>query len=110
MHKGKRKGAEWKSWLLGAIAVWIAISTGDRLLWANAGGGVQGYLDANVGYVRLRGCEGRGVEYKAGADAGTLDYRCNTIGEGPAMLWPFRHSGESTTLVAVISKPAISGK
>ncbi|MCU6501938.1 hypothetical protein LPN04_29520 [Rugamonas sp. A1-17] len=110
MQKAECNGASWKWWLLGTIIVWFAVAAGDRLVWANAGGGVQGYLGAGVGDVRLEGCEGRGVEYKAGIDADTFVYRCNTIGDGPAMLWPFRHGGESTALAAVISKSENSDK
>lgn len=98
----KSKGRSLRGLLLCAIAAWIVISTGDRIVWANAHGGLLGYIGSEFRGVVLEGCEGRGIEYKASNEAGVLQYRCNTIGDGPAMLWPFRYSGKSATLAATI--------
>lgn len=97
-----------KKWVGLAVMCWGAISLIDRLSWVNSDGGVQGYLGATADRPILPGCESRDIEFKATSSPAVLAYRCNLLTDGPAVIWPFQHTGESVELAAAVSK-AIGG-
>lgn len=86
-----RKKIRVRHLVLFVVLGWIGIAGIDRLVWVNAGGGLNGYIGKDAGAAKYPGCEGRLVEYKG--DSNSLEYRCSTIGSS-APLWPFQHTGK----------------